>query len=167
MNLFSNFFKKKQTNSSQYTDIISPVSGTITNIKDVPDEVFSKKIIGDGIAIKPSGHRIVAPVNGKIGKIFKTMHAFSIVTENQIELFVHFGIDTILLKGKGFEKIASENQIVSAGDIIIKYDLKFIIKHAKSILTPIVISNIDQIQKIKKYSGQAIAGKTVIMKIKK
>ena len=59
-------------------DIVAPLSGEIVNIEDVPDVVFAEKIVGDGIAIKPAGHKIVAPVDGTIGKIFETNHAFSI-----------------------------------------------------------------------------------------
>lgn len=165
MNLFSNFFKKKQKTSLDEINIFAPISGTIVNIESVPDEVFSKKIIGDGVAINPTGKRIVSPVQGTIGKIFKTMHAFSIISESKIEIFVHFGIDTILLHGKGFKQIAQENQKVNVGDIILEYDLDFLKKHAKSVLTPIIIANIDQIKKIKKHSGVVYSGKTPIMSI--
>lgn len=81
-------------------DIIAPLSGEIVNIEDVPDVVFAEKIVGDGIAIKPAGNKMVAPVNGTIGKIFETNHAFSIESDDGVELFVHFGIDTVELKVK-------------------------------------------------------------------
>lgn len=167
MNLFSKFFKKKCNTIQNQIEIFAPISGTIVDIESVPDEVFSKKIIGDGIAINPTGRRIVSPIKGTIGKIFKTMHAFSIISTEKIEIFVHFGIDTILLHGKGFKQIAQEKQNVNMGDIILEYDLNFLSKNAKSVLTPIIISNIDQIKKIKKYSGLVHAGKTPIMNITK
>lgn len=167
MNLFTELFNKTSNLLSKKIKIFAPISGTIVNLKSVPDEVFSKKIIGDGIAINPSGKKIVAPISGTIGKIFKTMHAFSIISKEQIEIFVHFGIDTILLNGKGFKQIAQENQYVNIGETIIEYDLKFLNNHAKSVLTPIIISNIDQIKKIKKYSGVVTAGKTPIMLLTK
>ncbi len=66
---------------------------------NVPDVVFAEKIVGDGIAIKPTGNKMVAPVDGTIGKIFETNHAFSIESDSGVELFVHFGIDTVELKG--------------------------------------------------------------------
>ncbi|QCI27055.1 PTS glucose transporter subunit IIA [Buchnera aphidicola] len=163
MNLFSKLFKNN--NLPKKNKIFSPISGTIINIESVPDEVFSKKIIGDGVAIKPSGKKIVSPVKGKIGTIFKTKHAFSILSEKNIEIFVHFGIDTILLNGKGFKKIAKENQYVNIGDIILEYNLNFLNEHSKSTLTPVVISNMEKIKTIKKYSGRVIAGKTPIMEI--
>ncbi|CUR53444.1 Glucose-specific phosphotransferase enzyme IIA component [Serratia symbiotica] len=148
-------------------EIIAPISGSIVNIEDVQDIVFSEKIIGDGVAIKPSGNKIVAPINGKIGKIFETNHAFSIKSDNGIELFVHFGIDTVKLKGKGFTRIAKEGQNVKIGDIIIIFNLSFLKEKAKSILTPIVISNMDEIKEIIKLSGNVIFGETPIMRIKK
>ena len=80
-------------------EIIAPLSGEIVNIEDVPDVVFAEKIVGDGIAIKPTGNKMVAPVDGTIGKIFETNHAFSIESDSGVELFVHFGIDTVELKG--------------------------------------------------------------------
>ncbi|MEF1296966.1 PTS glucose transporter subunit IIA, partial [Vibrio parahaemolyticus] len=93
-------------------EIIAPLSGEIVNIEDVPDVVFAEKIVGDGIAIKPAGNKMVAPVNGTIGKIFETNHAFSIESDDGVELFVHFGIDTVELKGEGFTRIAEEGQTV-------------------------------------------------------
>ncbi|UYY68551.1 glucose PTS transporter subunit IIA [Serratia marcescens] len=84
-------------------EIVAPLSGEIVNIEDVPDVVFAEKIVGDGIAIKPAGNKMVAPVDGTIGKIFETNHAFSIESDSGIELFVHFGIDTVELKGEGFK----------------------------------------------------------------
>ncbi|MBZ2279717.1 MAG: glucose PTS transporter subunit IIA, partial [Buchnera aphidicola] len=114
-----------------------PLSGNRVNIEDVPDVVFSKKIVGDGVAIQPSDNKILSPVNGKIGKILDSMHAFSIVSEDKVELFVHFGIDTIQLKGEGFKRIAKDNQIVKTGDIIIEVNLEFLKENSKSTITPI------------------------------
>lgn len=165
MNFFSDFFNSKKPNSSKKINIIAPLSGDIISIEDVPDTVFSKKIVGDGIAIKPSGNKMLSPVNGMIGKIFKSMHAFSILSEDNIELLVHFGIDTVQLNGEGFVKIAEDNQKVKIGDTILKFDLDFLKIKAKSILTPVVISNIENFKHIKKSSGTVIAGKTTIMSL--
>ncbi|QJC29263.1 PTS glucose transporter subunit IIA [Enterobacteriaceae endosymbiont of Plateumaris rustica] len=172
MNFFSDIFrkiKKKIIKKTTTIKILAPISGEIVDIKTVPDSVFADKIIGDGIAIYPTGNFIVAPMDGTIGKIFDTNHAFSIISNNEIELFVHFGIDTINLKGNGFKRIFNfkKNNIVKKGEIIIKLDLDYLIKTAKSILTPIVISNTEDIKKIKKYSGKVIAGIDPILKITK
>lgn len=153
--------------SSGSIEIIAPLSGEIVNIEDVPDVVFAEKIVGDGIAIKPAGNKIVAPVDGTIGKIFETNHAFSIESDDGIELFVHFGIDTVELKGEGFKRIAEEGQTVKKGDLIIEFDLALLEEKAKSVLTPVVISNMDEIKELNKLTGAVTVGETVIMRIKK
>ncbi|WP_367680694.1 PTS glucose transporter subunit IIA [Candidatus Fukatsuia anoeciicola] len=148
-------------------EIVAPLSGKIINIEDVPDIVFAEKIVGDGIAIDPTSNEVVAPVNGIIGKIFETNHAFSIKSNDGIEIFVHFGIDTVELKGEGFIRFAKEGQQVKKGDVIIAFDLALLTKKVKSIFTPVVISNMDEIKGLIKLSGTVIVGKTPILRIKK
>ena len=144
----------------------SHLSGEIVNIEDVPDVVFAEKIVGDGIAIKPSGNKMVAPVNGTIGKIFK-LTAFSIESDDGVELFVHFGIDTVELKGEGFKRIAEEGQSVKVGDTIIEFDLALLEEKAKSTLTPVVISNMDEIKELNKLSGTVSVGETAVLRVTK
>ena len=153
------------TQSDDTIDIIAPLSGEIIAIEDVPDVVFAEKIVGDGIAIRPTGNKMVAPCDGEIGKIFETNHAFSLESDTGIELFVHFGIDTVELKGEGFTRIAQEGQKVKAGDTIIEFDLEFLKEHAKSILTPVVISNMDEIKELQKMSGTVVVAADPILKI--
>ncbi len=169
MGLFDKLKKlvSDDSNNAETIEIIAPLSGEIVNIEDVPDVVFAEKIVGDGIAIKPTGNMMVAPVNGTIGKIFETNHAFSIESENGIELFVHFGIDTVELKGQGFTRIAKEGQTVKIGDPIIEFDLAFLEEKAKSTLTPVVISNMDEIKELTKHSGTVVVAKTPVISIKK
>lgn len=167
MGFFSKLFGNRTKNASGVLEIVAPISGEIVNIEDVPDVVFAEKIVGDGIAIRPTGNEIVSPVNGTIGKIFETNHAFSVESDEGVELFVHFGIDTVELKGLGFERIAREGQKVEKGDVIIKLDLPLLEEKAKSILTPIVISNMDEIKELTKLSGQVVVGQSPIILIRK
>lgn len=101
MGLFDKLFGSKE-NKSVEVEIYAPISGEIVNIEDVPDVVFSEKIVGDGVAVRPIGNKIVAPVDGVIGKIFETNHAFSMESKEGVELFVHFGIDTVYKFAKLF-----------------------------------------------------------------
>ncbi|WMY94887.1 MAG: PTS glucose transporter subunit IIA [Arsenophonus sp.] len=165
MNIFNKVKSLVSENKNNVINIIAPISGEIFQIEDVPDVVFSEKIVGDGVAIKPSGNKILAPMNGTISKIFETNHAFSMKSDSGIELFVHLGIDTIDLKSEGFSRIAKEGQKVKIGDLILNFDLPLIEKKAKSTLTPVIISNIDEIKKLIKSTGYITAGKTIIMKI--
>ncbi|RKF18065.1 PTS glucose transporter subunit IIA [Alginatibacterium sediminis] len=168
MGLFDSF-KKMVSGSSTETkagiDIIAPISGEIVPIEEVPDVVFAEKIVGDGIAIKPTGNRMVAPCDGTIGKIFETNHAFSMETSDGVELFVHFGIDTVELKGEGFTRIGEEGQDVKMGDTIIEFDLELLEKKAKSTLTPVVISNMDELKELVKHSGTVTLAETAVLTV--
>lgn len=166
MGFLDKLFGKKDSVSKE-VKIYAPLSGEIVNIEDVPDVVFSEKIVGDGIAIRPNGDVMVAPVNGTIGKIFETNHAFSIESDEGIELFVHFGIDTVELKGEGFTRLATEGQKVKVGDPVIQFDLALLEAKAKSVLTPVVISNMDEINNLEKHSGEVIKGESVVLTLTK
>ena len=166
MGLFDKLFGSKE-NKSVEVEIYAPISGDIVNIEDVPDVVFSEKIVGDGVAIRPTGNKIVAPVDGVIGKIFETNHAFSMESKEGVELFVHFGIDTVELKGEGFTRVAQEGQTVKRGDTVIELDLSLLEAKAKSVLTPVVISNMDEINHLEKKTGEVVAGDSVVLVLKK
>ena len=166
MGLFDKLFGSKE-NKSVEVEIYAPISGEIVNIEDVPDVVFSEKIVGDGVAIRPTGNKIVAPVDGVIGKIFETNHAFSMESKEGVELFVHFGIDTVELKGVVFTRIAPEGQTDKRGDTVIEFDLPLLESKAKSVLTPVVISNMDEISCVVKKSGEVVAGESVVLSLTK
>ena len=93
---------------------MSPVDGIVEAIETVNDPVFSQKMIGDGFAIFPESQEIYAPVNGVITNIFPTKHALGMVSETGVEVLLHFGIDTVELKGEPFEILVRENQTVTA-----------------------------------------------------
>lgn len=146
-------------------DVYAPVSGEIVAIEKVPDVVFAEKIVGDGIAIAPKGHQILAPVDGTIGKIFETNHAFSIESPQGLELFVHFGVGTVELRGNGFKRLAEEGQNVKMGDPILEFDLTYLKDHVESLLTPVVLANMEDIQSIDKRQGSIEAGKDIIFSV--
>ena len=145
--------------------IYAPVSGKILPIEDVPDVVFSERIAGDGIAIKPEGDKLVAPFDGTIVQVFETNHAFAIRSEKNIEVLVHFGIDTVDLRGKGFKRLAESGQKVHKGDPIIGFNLKELESSAHSTVTPVVISNMGELEidRLNKADGDAVAGETAVL----
>ncbi|TKB57310.1 PTS glucose transporter subunit IIA [Ferrimonas aestuarii] len=145
--------------------VVSPISGRLVELSTVPDVVFSERIIGDGVAIDPTGDTICAPIDGTIGKIFDSNHAFSIESPQGLELFVHFGIDTVELRGNGFERIAQEGQKVVAGDPILKFDLEYLSQHAKSVLTPLVIANMEDVKALDKHQGEVVGGKDPVLQV--
>lgn len=109
-------FKKKE-------NFVAPVSGKLINVTEVKDEVFSKKLMGDGFAIIPADGSLYAPLSGAISFCFPTKHAFGITTTDGIEILIHMGVDTVELKGEGFESYVSEGQNVKQGDKLAIMDL--------------------------------------------
>ncbi|NOZ91222.1 MAG: PTS glucose transporter subunit IIA [Epsilonproteobacteria bacterium] len=125
--------------------IFSPLDGKIVQLEDVPDEVFSKKLIGDGIAIIPSSSTVVSPIKGVVSRLFSTSHAFSIKSDD-IEVMVHIGLDTVELNGKGFEALVKEGDKVGIGTPIIRADIEYIKSQGKDIITPVVVSSEKEIE---------------------
>ena len=121
--------------------IVSPADGDIVALSEVSDEVFSQKMAGDGVAILPRSDTFVAPVSGVVSKIFSTNHAFSIQTDSGMEVLVHIGLDTVALKGQGFERLIEEGDKVLVGQPIINANLDFILSQGKDIITPIVVNS--------------------------
>ena len=119
-------------------DVLAPLDGTVVELESVPDEVFAQKMVGDGLAINPSGEVAVAPVSGVLAKLFPGGHAFGIEASDGVELIVHLGLDTIELKGEGFEKLAVEGQRVAAGTPIVRFDRAAIERLGKVMLSPVV-----------------------------
>jgi len=131
-------------------DVHSPVDGQIVALESVPDDVFSQKMVGDGVAVIPVSNIFTAPIDGVVSKIFSTNHAYSIKSKKDLEVMVHIGLDTVALEGKGFTRIANEGDIVKAGDVIIEVDLAYIREHAKDIITPIIITDESDVKNIEK-----------------
>jgi PTS system glucose-specific IIA component len=143
-------------------ELRSPVSGTIVALSDVQDPVFSQKMMGDGVAIQPTDEWFVSPCDGEITALFPTYHAIGITTPHGLELLIHIGLDTVELNGKGFKAVIKEGATVNTGDRLVKINPKKITKLGKSILTPIIITNMDQVQSITSASGTTKAGDVLL-----
>ncbi|MDR2940223.1 MAG: PTS glucose transporter subunit IIA [Clostridiales bacterium] len=122
--------------------IYSPLSGKLIPLEEVPDKVFSMKIMGDGFAVDPSDGEVVSPVNGKIVTVFKTSHAIGIISDNGVEVLVHFGIDTVNLDGKGLSSLVKAGDVVKVGQPILKADIDLIKNEVPSLITPVVFTNL-------------------------
>jgi len=140
--------------------VLAPLDGTVVELESVPDEVFAQKMAGDGVAIDPSGQVAVAPVTGELVKLFPGGHAFGISTSDGFELIVHIGLDTVELKGEGFENIATEGQLVQAGTPIVRFDRATIERKGKVMLSPVVSSGSGTI--VRRASGVVRAGQDIL-----
>ncbi|MGP0586761.1 glucose-specific PTS transporter subunit IIBC [Paenibacillus timonensis] len=125
-------------------DIVMPVNGELMDISNVPDPVFSEKMTGDGFAILPHDGVICSPVYGKVFNVFPSKHAIGIMSDGGKEVLVHIGVNTVKLKGQGFNVLVQEGDLVAAGQPILEVDLDYVKEHAPSIISPIVFSNLPE-----------------------
>jgi len=123
--------------------ILAPFDGWCSVLDEVPDPVFSGRMLGDGLAIDPTSGILVAPCAGEIITLPASAHAVSIRTAQGIDVLIHVGIDTVQLGGRGFEARVRPGAIVRAGDELIRVDLDVVARGAKSLMTPIVVTSMD------------------------
>lgn len=128
-------------NKSFTDELTAPVNGHLIALADVPDDVFSTGMMGNGVAIEPNDGNIVSPVNGTIQAVFPTKHAIGIIGENNEEILIHMGLDTVSLEGKGFETLIEAGQTVKAGDPISKMDLNVIKEAGLATVIPVLVTN--------------------------
>ena len=154
-------------NAKTVESLVSPITGDVVTLEQVPDEAFASKAVGDGIAVKPTSNIVVAPAAGTVVKIFNTNHAFCLETNNGAEIVVHMGIDTVALEGKGFKRLVEEGTDVKAGEPILEMDLDFLNANARSMISPVVCSNSDDYSALVILaSGKVVAGQTPLYEIK-
>ncbi|WP_026699977.1 glucose-specific PTS transporter subunit IIBC [Salibacterium aidingense] len=135
---------KIETGSSIH--IGSVADGTLMSIEEVPDDVFSGKMMGDGFAIQPQNGEFVSPAAGTINNVFPTKHAVGIKTAEGLEILVHIGLDTVNMKGEGFDVHVNEGEEVKQGQLLVTADLSLIEEQAKSTITPVVFTNLSEEQ---------------------
>jgi sugar PTS system EIIA component len=130
-----NIFKKEKL------AVFAPVNGDIIPLSEVPDPVFSQKMMGEGIAMVPEEGKVSSPVKGSVILVADTKHAVGIRAVDGTEILVHVGLETVSLNGEGFTVAVNVGDKVAAGQLLMKVDLDTIKARAKSIITPIVITN--------------------------
>lgn len=143
--------------------VYAPLTGKAVPLEQVPDPVFSEKVLGDGVAIIPEDGRIVSPVDGQIESVAETGHAYGFSTEDGLELLVHVGLETVSLKGECFKVHVKEGDQVKKGDLVAEVDLAYLAEKNINPITPVLIcSDIDG-QDLKCAEGGVEAGKTAVL----
>jgi sugar PTS system EIIA component len=163
--MFKKLFGKKEE-AVKTIQVMSPISGSAVDLSAVPDPVFSEKMMGDGIAIQPDEGVVVSPVDGEIMQVFPTKHAVGIRAKNGAEILIHIGLETVSLKGEGFETHVKQGDAVTAGDKLVTFDMTVISEKAKSTVTPVIITNTDQAASLKKLTeGKVERGITPVLEV--
>jgi phosphocarrier protein FPr len=147
----------------QTIELKAPMDGVILPLEQVPDPVFSQKMVGDGLSLDPLSQVLIAPCAGTVANLHRAGHAVTLTTPEGIELMMHIGLDTVSLKGKGFTPRVSEGQAVAAGQPLIAFDADFLATHAKSLLTQIVVTNGERVSAYHPASGLVRAGTDTLL----
>ena len=143
----------------------APVTGTAVPIEQVPDPVFSQKIIGEGAAIEPTDGRIVSPVDGEVVSVAPTLHAYGFRTEEGVEVLVHFGLETVGLKGECFQAYVKPGDKVKAGELVAEADLKALSEKKINAVTPILVCGGLGGRSMNIFHGPVKAGETELIAI--
>jgi phosphocarrier protein FPr/phosphocarrier protein len=146
--------------------LTAPVAGWALPLAEVPDEVFAGAMLGDGVAIDPTGNELRAPCDGELLSVAPTRHAVTLRTDNGAELLLHVGVDTVGLKGEGFEAHAAAGKRVRTGELLLRFDLDAVARRAKSLITPLIVTNGEEFEILRRQLGQAIASGDFLMELR-
>lgn len=157
--------KEKNDSGSAMVSIYSPLTGNTLPVEQVPDPVFSEKILGDGTAVQPENGRIVSPVDGRVASVAPSLHAYGFETEDGVEVLVHFGLETAALDGEYFTSYVQPGDKVKAGDLVAEAELDRLKARGIDTITPVLICAGAEGRKIQRFFGPMEAGKTRLMTV--
>lgn len=141
-------------------------TGDVIPLENVPDDVFSQKVMGEGIAVIPKDTLVTAPAAGEVAVVAETKHAYAIAAEDGTEILIHIGLETVNLKGKGFESLVKPGDRVEVGTPFCKVD-ESLVKGEVPLYTPMIITNSDDVKNLKIYAGSVTAGKDCVIEYEK
>jgi len=155
----------KAPKGSAWIELLAPLSGVMVPLETVPDPVFAQKMVGDGISIDPVSDQLLSPLSGKITQLHRASHALTVTGDNGLEILLHIGLDTVMLRGEGFTPLVKEGDTVVAGQPLIRFDPVVVGARAASLLTQMVIANGDLVTRYVPAMGLVIGGKDAALSV--
>lgn len=143
--------------------ILAPLTGKAVPLSEVPDSVFSEKVLGDGVAIIPADGKIVSPVDGEISTVAETGHAYGFTSENGQEVLVHVGLETVSLNGECFKVYGKAGDKVKAGDLVAEVDLEYLKEKEINPITPVLICSDTEGKELQYIEGDVKAGESEVL----
>lgn len=144
-------------------EVLAPFSGRVVPLEEVPDPVFSQKMLGDGLAVDPAEGIGVAPVTGKLTVFHSAGHAFAVQATDEVSVLVHVGLDTVQMKGEGFTRLAEVGDEVVAGQEIVHFDIAAIEAAGYSPISPVILPDLPAGYRVEKTTAAAVrAGQDVL-----
>lgn len=143
--------------------ILAPLTGKAVPLSEVPDLVFSEKVLGDGVAIIPADGKIVSPVDGEISTVAETSHAYGFTSEDGQEVLVHVGLETVSLNGECFKVYGKAGDKVKAGDLVAEVDLEYLKEKEINPITPVLICSDTEGKELQYTEGDVKAGESKVL----
>lgn len=162
----SNNLTESLSNEEDF-EIASPLEGDIIPLTEVKDEVFSSKVIGDGLALVPTTGVVKAPADCTVVSLFPTLHAIGLKLNNGAELLIHIGLNTVELNGKYFENYVNQGDSVKKGNPLISFDMDEIKKAGYDITTPVIVSNTGDFTNVITHENKHVSTKDIIISLVK
>ena len=147
--------------------VLAPLDGWATPLAEVPDPVFADKMMGDGLAVDPTGSVLSAPCDGEVILLHAALHAVTVRAANGAEILIHIGLDTVALGGRGFTAHVAVGQKVKAGDKLISFDLDQLARSARSLITPVIITNGQDFAIAERAEDRSISRGDVLMRLRR
>jgi len=145
--------------------LLAPLSGLIVPLERVPDPAFARRLAGDGLALDPLDQRLVAPCDARVLHIHRAGHALTL-SASGLEILIHVGLDTVALNGEGFEPRVKAGDEVRAGDLLLTFDADYVARHARSLITPVLVVSMDRVAALQGRAGRVLGGRDALIEVR-
>ncbi|CAM4495032.1 PTS system trehalose-specific EIIBC component [Paenibacillus xylanexedens] len=147
-------------------EIMAPLTGQAVSLEQVPDPAFAEKQMGEGVAIEPSGNVVVAPFDAQVAHVIKSKHAVILEHASGLQVLIHVGINTVSLKGEGFNMHVEAGEHVKAGQKLLEFDRKVIEDAGYPLITPIIIPDgQDMVERVEVTTGDVTSNQNGVLKV--
>jgi phosphocarrier protein FPr len=145
--------------------LLAPLSGLVVPLEQVPDPAFAKRLAGDGLALDPLDHCVVAPCDARVLHVHRAGHALTL-SASGLEILVHVGLETVALNGRGFKPRVKAGDEVRAGDLLLTFDPDYVARHARSLITPVLVLSMDRVAGLEPRAGRVAAGRDPVLSLR-
>jgi PTS system beta-glucosides-specific IIC component len=145
----------------------APIQGKAIAISEVNDPTFAEELLGKGVAIVPAVGKVVAPIDGTVNMVFGTKHAISMTSDSGIEILIHVGLDTVMLKGQHYTAHVESGDTVKKGDLMLEFDMEAIKAAGYEVITPVIVCNADDYKDVIRTTGKQVEPGDTVMELDK
>ena len=145
--------------------LLAPLSGVLVPLEAVPDEAFSQRLVGDGVAVDPLSDTVLAPADARVLQVHRAKHAITLDVRG-LEIVIHVGLDTVKIDGAGLRPLVTAGQFVKAGEPLLRFEPDVVGRRAVSLITPMIIANMELVERVFPATGRVEAGRDAMLRVR-